>query len=809
MILLNSPSKTLKFSKINLLSILDRKENKLGSQYRNLSNHIYYINLNNNHLLLMHDTTENTSILASYDVEYDETDTTFYLKFTNDGGSSYSDVPTAYGDGSITSLDDIYSVIFSRVDNDPKLSDTATELTTGKVAVVNAEGLLKKSDKTYDNINNVLDLTEYSDASNKIAVVNSGNTLKRSDRTYGDIVTISDEQTITGRKTFFGARINFTTQHLFLLDPWITGSNHALLILGSDGRVCKSDTYVGNLIQLDTTQTITGQKTLSNLRLDNPVEDTTLTNSIITIDSNNQIQKSNLPISTVTNYSEWKKISTNGDYLSVFMNSPDHRVETISKSNGGRAGRLEFNGSYALHGSSPPTNSIYFEYRGSTYIVLTSDSKIYRYADSAWPDISDGLNWMSVSVGTDEKIFGVASDYYLYKRNDSDDGWDKLKGAIDQISVANVDYVYAHNSGGSIYYYRISNNSWYGISRTGIGNEAVTHISVGDDGIYYTVSNKNKLYKHTSGGWSYERDNVKQVSYNPPYIAILNLSDDVEVKCLNENLYLNNPTEDTTLANHILTIDSSNQIKKSNLKNLDIYLRWEKLNNITCNSVFMTTVVDQFRFDCVFTDGTIGYVDVNGNITPHTTDAGDTFTYIEKRTVDKDYIIGVTTDYRILYHYDNVWHNISHGIAFKAVSMGSDGAIWGLGTNRSAYQYTGSGWSGKGGLNDYISVADAGNVCVCNGVRPYVWKGYWASIGYSPTNSRNVAIDENGVIYMRHRDTHLYRLENGKTTYLMSGVYSMSYNDYCLAVRYSDNTVEYYPMLPPSLVKKLKQLSVT
>ena len=77
----------LKINRKRIINILSNKIGKIGIANKNLSNNIFYINLDDNKLLLMYKTSENETILSNYDtIEYGEraeSDLLYWFNFKN------------------------------------------------------------------------------------------------------------------------------------------------------------------------------------------------------------------------------------------------------------------------------------------------------------------------------------------------------------------------------------------------------------------------------------------------------------------------------------------------------------------------------------------------------------------------------------------------------------------------------------------------------------------------------------------------------------------------------------------------------
>ena len=126
--------------------------------------------------------------------------------------------------------------------------------------------------------------------SNNILTLDTNNQIKKSALLVSDLdptnyITTNTSQIITGTKIF-------NDSCLYLNSSPYANANRNLCVI-TDDAVLKSTYLIEDFVDINkTTQTITTQKIFSDLRLDTPIEDTTETNSILVIDSNNQIKKS-------------------------------------------------------------------------------------------------------------------------------------------------------------------------------------------------------------------------------------------------------------------------------------------------------------------------------------------------------------------------------------------------------------------------------------------------------------------------------------------------------------------------------------
>ena len=444
-----------------------------------------------------------------------------------------------------------------------------------------------------------------------------------------------------------------------------------------------------------------------------------------TIDDNNN-QSDNFP--------EWRKITNDGNYTSVFMNIKDNRLEVVQS---GTPRHVSLDGTQGSWGYSPPNNNIYTESRDNndTFIILTLDYKIFRLVrpTNIWTDISDGMNFISVTLGDDGELFAVGTDHKLYQRNATDDGWTYHSESLVQISVANINNMCGIGNDYNLYYY---NGGWrlIPINEIGAGNNIV-QASIGKDGIIYVVFDDNTLRKYVHGEWSFERSNVKMVHYNPPYLAILNTSGNIEVK----------------------------------------YIIREK-------SYFWRVLSDYGGFQCVhMTDhgrvevirNNTGGAFTNDTYSHHNYGSGKQYIQFERPYVGKT--LGVLTTNLIDYHNGDVINNEDK--LFKWVSIGTDDEIWAISTDDKVYKYNGNGWDLQPGGLMQISVANANNICGVNDVsqKLYIWEnGNWTHIRGRPVI--NACIGGDGVIYAVLSTNELYKYYDNQWTHIINGIKQVSYN---------------------------------
>ena len=238
------------------------------------------------------------------------------------------------------------------------------------------------------------------------------------------------------------------------------------------------------------------------------------------VDDNQQIQISDTIYQPELN---WKQLTTSGDYSSVYISNGTNpeRIEVVLKSTG--RGSHIYNGSQNNYADSETFIYLESDVDGKS-LGVTSDNRILEYVDGTAVDISYGLSFIWVSRGLDGTIWAINTSENPYLYNGTD-GWDLYSGGLSQISVANADHIVARNSNDTVYVYN-QNGNWRGIS-----GHLVHNVSIGEDTVIYGVNKSNDLwkYEHHLLRWTFIRHGVKQVSYKPPYICILNTTDNVEI----------------------------------------------------------------------------------------------------------------------------------------------------------------------------------------------------------------------------------------------------------------------------------------
>ena len=239
------------------------------------------------------------------------------------------------------------------------------------------------------------------------------------------------------------------------------------------------------------------------------------------VDDNQQIQISDTVYQPELN---WKQLTTSGDYSSIYISNGTNpeRIEVILKSTG--IGAYIYNGSQTNY--SDGETFIYLESDiDSKVLGVTSDNRILEYVDgTGYVDISYGLSFIWVSRGLDGTIWAINTSENPYLYNGTD-GWDLYTGGLTQISVANADHIVTRSPSDNVYIYN-QNSNWRHVS-----GHLVYNVSIGEDTIVYGVDRSNDLwkYEHHLLRWTFIRHGVKQVSYKPPYICILNTTDNVEI----------------------------------------------------------------------------------------------------------------------------------------------------------------------------------------------------------------------------------------------------------------------------------------
>ena len=172
---------------------------------------------------------------------------------------------------------------------------------------------------------------------------------------------------------------------------------------------------------------------------------------------------------------------------------------------------------------------------------VNAEDAIYRWNGSGWDKINGRLK--HISVGAGRSVWGVNAEDAIYRWNGS--GWDKVNGWLKQISAGSDQSVWGVNAEDAIY--RWNGSGWDNISGRlkqisvgsrkhiwGVNAEGVIYyrdvdenrwvsisgirakyVSVNDSGKVWAVDSNDKIYRRDDEGWIQVSGSLTQLSVGP------------------------------------------------------------------------------------------------------------------------------------------------------------------------------------------------------------------------------------------------------------------------------------------------------
>ena len=579
------------------LSVLDITLTNMTASNQNIFlglNKFWYYQINENNLLILKNTILNNQLVDTYTIAYDIT-RQFNLKFINRNYSGIElNIQQAINNlGSsitITDLSQINAFLYSKDGSYRRLAQMiGTDWDAGEIAVyAGSSNQLQSSNKlisdfvdrttnqtingvkTFNSnivLNNVDSITS---ATNTLLVFNP-NTFKiekslfplshvadttQIDTIYNymtnnilnNMVDLSSNQTITGTKIFQNlvldpiTAITSSSNTLLVYNPNTFKIEKSLFPLSHVADTTQIDTIynymtnniLNNMVDLSSSQTITGTKIFQNLVLDPITSITSSSNTLLVYNpTTKKIEKSAFPISSVADQSQITTISNNLSSNYVDLSS----AQTIT-------GAKSFSGSVklpTLTNDTTTTNTALFIKSDGTIATNTSltpsSIQTTAAADAAYLKKTDAATTYLTQSNASSTYLSLvnAANTYLNQTLAASTYLTITNAANTYLTIANAASTYLTSATAASVYQTITNMANYLTTATA----STTYQTIANMTSYLTTSSASSTYLSITNG--VDKSSAQTITGNKTFSGTTTFSKKVDpLWHANQTLYIGN-----------------------------------------------------------------------------------------------------------------------------------------------------------------------------------------------------------------------------------------------------------------------------
>ena len=505
------------------LSVLDITLTNMTASNQNIFlglNKFWYYQINENNLLILKNTILNNQLVDTYTIAYDIT-RQFNLKFIN---RNYSGI---------------------ELNIQQAINNLGSSITITDLSQINA--YLYSKDGSYRRLAQMIG-TDW-DAGEIAVYAGGSNQLQSSNKLISDFVDRTTNQTINGVKTFNSNivlnnvdSITSATNTLLVFNPNTFKIEKSLFPLSHVADTTQIDTIynymtnniLNNMVDLSSSQTITGTKIFQNLVLDPITSITSSSNTLLVYNpTTKKIEKSAFPISSVADQSQITTISNNLSSNYVDLSS----AQTIT-------GAKSFSGSVklpTLTNDTTTTNTALFIKSDGTIATNTSltpsSIQTTAAADAAYLKKTDAATTYLTQSNASSTYLSLvnAANTYLNQTLAASTYLTITNAANTYLTIANAASTYLTSATAASVYQTITNMANYLTTATA----STTYQTIANMTSYLTTSSASSTYLSITNG--VDKSSAQTITGNKTFSGTTTFSKKVDpLWHANQTLYIGN-----------------------------------------------------------------------------------------------------------------------------------------------------------------------------------------------------------------------------------------------------------------------------